>query len=633
MSLHTKVAVLLLSLFAAYAVAEVAVQRLVLMPSFVALERGNATRNVERAMQALQREAALLLPTAQDWGGWDDTYQFVVDTNPQYVEGNLNPAAMKTLDINLMAFYDVTGRLVWGLGYDHAEGQEMELNVLLADRLDETHVLLREPGNERDIAGLLRTSAGLFLVASTPILTSERKGPSRGRVVMGRRIDAASIGRLGEQARVSLTGELLPPGTAAEEAAKTEGAVPFTPIRLVEDGEVTRGLTTALDLAGAPILRLEVDTPRSIVAQGRATLDYARLSLGIAGILVLLVLSIGLRQMVLKPLAGLTQHATAVGTQEDLEARLDMDRGDELGILARELTVMVERLAETRRRLLDQSYRSGVAEMASGVLHNIGNAITPLGVKLTNLKRELQQAPCAEMDQASAELADPATAPERRADLAHFMELAAAELAALLRRTQEELDAIRGHVDHIQLILADQQRFSRAQRVIEPLALQPLVEEAARLLPEELRRRVTLELDPTLGRAPRVLAARVALQQVIGNLLINAAEAVRASGQGADRGRIRVSADPGSAGGLERVHLWVEDNGVGIGAEDLGHVFDRDFSTKARGSGMGLHWSANTISALGGRLDAESAGPGQGARFHLLLPRADNASQPLEHAA
>jgi two-component system NtrC family sensor kinase len=645
MTLRTKVIAILLGLFAAYAVVEVAVQRLVLLPSFVALERENATRNVERVIEALRRDAELLIPSVLDWGNWDDTYAFAVDGNAEYIEANLSAKAMETLGVNLLAFYDTNGKRVWGLAYDHEAGAEMALGELSEGALRQPHPLLGEPGSEDTIVGLYRTGAGLFLMASGPILTSAIKGPSRGRVLMGRRLDAAAIARLGEQARVQLSVQPLEPGTAAASGAArvegkegkenkeaTEGTLRSTSISLEETEQVTHASTTVLDVAGQPVLRLQVDTPRSIVAQGQTTLRYATLSLGLAGGLVLLLLLATLRRSVLNPLSRLTRHATAVGTQGDLDARLDLDRKDELGVLANELNTMVERLAETRQRLLDQSFKSGVAEMASGVLHNIGNAITPLGVKLTTLRRDLQQAPLAEIDLASAELADPATTPDRRAALDQFVELAARELADIVRKTLEEIDTVRGQVDHVQLILADQQRFSRAERVIEPLALHRVVEESVRLLPEPLRRFATLEIDPELAQVGRVRAARVALQQVIGNLLINAAESVRESGQQADTGRIRVHCIQDPTGAPGQVHLCFEDNGIGIATENLARLFERGFSTKARGSGMGLHWSANTASALGGRLYAESAGPGRGACLHLLLPLADTATQPLEHA-
>ena len=81
MSLRNKVATLLLALFGAFALAEFGVQHFVLYPSFVELEREQATRNTERAVEALQREIELLGPSAADWGRWDDTYNFVQDHN------------------------------------------------------------------------------------------------------------------------------------------------------------------------------------------------------------------------------------------------------------------------------------------------------------------------------------------------------------------------------------------------------------------------------------------------------------------------------------------------------------------------------------------------------------------------
>jgi len=143
---------------------------------------------------------------------------------------------------------------------------------------------------------------------------------------------------------------------------------------------------------------------------------------------------------VLGPLARLTDHAVHVGETDDLTHHLATERDDEVGILTRSFNDMVDRLADTRRRLVDQSFHAGIAEMASGVLHNIGNAITPLNVKLSDLGSELAAAPSAELKQAATELADPSTPTERRQDLAQFMQLAGAEVADLVMRSHEKVD-------------------------------------------------------------------------------------------------------------------------------------------------------------------------------------------------
>jgi len=233
----------------------------------------------------------------------------------------------------------------------------------------------------------------------------------------------------------------------------------------------------------------------------------------------------------------------------------------------------------------------------------------------------------------AAELADPTLVGQRRGDMEPFLALAGTELAELVRRTDRDLEGIQANVDHIQQILADQQRFSRAERVIEPVALAPLVRESAGMLPEAMAKGLHVDLAPGLKRVGRVSAAQVALQQVVGNLLINAAEAIAARGEGASPGRIRVSADETVIEGQPVVHLRVADNGIGIPAEDLARIFARGCSTELRGSGMGLHRSANIIQLFGGRLFAESDGPGQGACLNLLLPQAVASQQVLQEAA
>jgi signal transduction histidine kinase len=533
----------------------------------------------------------------------------------------------------VLAFYNRTGELVWGGAYDLDTEQPLELPKLVRTQLPAEHFLRQRFSSEEPVAGIVQTELGPFLVVSRPVLTSAGEGPPMGSVLMGRALDAAAITRLAAQARVEL--RAMAPGRTVVRPV-TEVREPSRLARnateLVETSATTVGETTIMDIRGNPALTLMVTTPRDISARGRDALGFATLSLGVVGGLVLVLLLVLLRRTVLDPVSRLTAHATALGASDDLNVRLELARKDEIGVLAGEFDHMVERLADARKRLLEQSYKAGVAEMASGVLHNIGNAITPVGVKLSTLKEALHQAPVEEIDLAAAELADPATDPGRRAEMQSFVGLAGKELSDLVRRTSRDLEAIENHVGHVQLILADQQRFSRAERVLEPVLVPQLVLETVPLVPDELRGRMTVELDSSVPHVRPVRVARVALQQVVSNLLINAAEAIGESG-GRQPGRVEVSAYEEMLEGVRMVHLRFADNGHGIPAENVARIFERGFTTKPRGSGMGLHWSANTVLALGGRIYAESDGPGLGACIHLLLPRAAVESELLESAA
>lgn len=117
-----------------------------------------------------------------------------------------------------------------------------------------------------------------------------------------------------------------------------------------------------------------------------------------------------------------------------------------------------------------------------------------------------------------------------------------------------------------------------------------------------------------------LLLARIPLQQVVQNLIVNAAEAVRESGS--EHGSLRISARGRVSGSGESLTLSFTDDGAGIAAADRDRVFDRGFSTKpsSTNSGIGLHWCANTLTALGGRLQVESAGRSCGTTFHLSIP-------------
>jgi signal transduction histidine kinase len=222
------------------------------------------------------------------------------------------------------------------------------------------------------------------------------------------------------------------------------------------------------------------------------------------------------------------------------------------------------------------------------------------------------------MHMALNELADETAPAERRTDLVRFAGLTGMELVSLVGEARTQLLAIARQLSHVQGILADQEKYSQAARVVEPVGLGTLVAEAVAMLSPGTHAAMTIEIDESVAGIGDVITARIALQQVIMNLLLNAAESIQRAG--VRQGRLRIRATPEVVRGVLMAHLRLEDNGGGIAPENLKRIFERGFSTKTVASGQGLHWSANAVASLQGTIYAESAGTGRGACLHLLVP-------------
>jgi sensor histidine kinase regulating citrate/malate metabolism len=123
-----------------------------------------------------------------------------------------------------------------------------------------------------------------------------------------------------------------------------------------------------------------------------------------------------------------------------------------------------------------------------------------------------------------------------------------------------------------------------------------------------------------------VQVARTVLRLILQNFIINAADAVRDAGR--ETGVLKLAAEVVRGAGGDQLHLHCADDGAGIAKGDLERVFEKGFSTKSRDTnhGIGLHWCANAVAALGGRIWAVSDGPGRGASLHLMLPLVSRSS-------
>jgi two-component system, NtrC family, sensor kinase len=624
MKLRFKVLLLLTTLFAVLGMALLFVGQRIVLPSFADLERQAARRDMDRVANAMQREFDLLAVTARDWGNWADTYAFIQNPDAAYVAANLGDNAITSLRVNVLAYIALDGRYVWSVGRELKTPKVIDIDLLSGGALPEGHPWRAAVRDGQAATGLLRTNRGAMISVLYPILDGLGNGPHRGMVLFGRLLTAEEIRRIGDQAQVRLA-------RAPDPLRRSEVGSPAETVTERDTmTDVTRGFN---GVDGSPALTLRIEVPRTISARGHQVVRYAAVFLALAGGMALLLMIVLLNRSVLNPLSSMTQHAIALGRSDDLTSRLDLRRTDELGDLAREFDRMVTRLADARRQLVDRSFDAGVAENASGVLHNLGNAMTPLGVDVAALQAKLRDAPTADIELVIAELERTPSGAERKRELEAFLRLTSRELAETLSSAQVDLDVIARNTRSIQAALSEQTALSRSARVYETIQLPDLIEQSAALVPPQSRQLLSIDLDASLRELGKVRVPRTTLQQVFQNIILNAAEAVRAAGR--RYGKLQIGAQVLDDSRGARLHVTFADDGVGIHAADLRRIFEEGFSTKSgsSNSGIGLHWCANAVNALGGEIRAESPGPLGGAILHMILPLPPTDESRLTEAA
>jgi two-component system, NtrC family, sensor kinase len=626
MSLRKKILILIIIVFLAMGALTYSVQYLFILPSFQTLENEEAIKNMDRVSEAIKSDIQSLGVSVHDWASWDDTYKYAEDSNNEFREENLNTQALENLEVNILYMFDSSNKLVWGQMSNLDKKEEVYFPDISKTIQGNSIFSMTDP--ESSVDGIMITSKGPLLISARPILTGLNKGPVHGTLIMGRFLNTSS---LAEQTRINLEIQVLQGSKISDEhqnIAKRLGNTREANVH--SDKKNTYVHKIYNDLFGRPALLLDINIPRTIYSRGKTAINFSILSLVGTVLILMLVLLISLRRMILQPLLSLTDHALSLGKSGNLSQLIVLNRRDEFGQLSNEFNGMVERLAEARKALSEQSYHAGIAEMARGVLHNIGNAITPLGVKLNTLKDEFVKASVEEMEMATAELDDPSIAADRRADLSKFMELSGISLVDTIKTSKQGIHDALKHVDHIQRILADQHRISRSKGVVERLEMSKLISEVVDLIPDSVKKSVDIKFDSNTSQVYEIYSNRIALEQVINNLLKNSLESINENTSRSARGAISINVLQNQEADIPMLDICIEDNGVGIPEENFSKLFNYGFSTKGRGSGIGLHWCANTINALKGRLSAESKGNDKGAIFHILLPYGDVISDKKE---
>jgi PAS domain S-box-containing protein len=320
----------------------------------------------------------------------------------------------------------------------------------------------------------------------------------------------------------------------------------------------------------------------------------------------------------------------AVRTALSSARRLVGPVGQALGAVAVVQDITERRLAEqelehVHKQLLVASRQAGMAEVATNVLHNVGNVLNSVNVSASLIAEGIKKSKCVGLARAAALLSEHAhdlatfLAGAQGKHLAAYLQELAADLVGERDTATAELSALRSNVEHIKEIVAMQQSYARRGGVVDTLDIRVLVEDSLRMNEGAFSRHGVM-LSRDFEDVPLIQVDKHKVLQILVNVIRNAKYACDEAQAGEKRVTIRVRAVNGS------VLISVIDTGVGIPKENLDRIFNYGFTTRADGHGFGLHSSALAARELGGSLQAESAGPGHGATFTLTLPLASPES-------
>lgn len=273
------------------------------------------------------------------------------------------------------------------------------------------------------------------------------------------------------------------------------------------------------------------------------------------------------------------------------------------------------------KQLLETSRHAGMAEVATSVLHNVGNVLNSVNISASLVGEQVRDSNLERLGKVvqllqenQSNLGQFLTQDEKGAKLISYL----AALFDILKKesatVQNEVEALTKNIEHIKKIVAMQQSYARVAGVIETVQPAELIEDSMRMH-EAAFQRHCIRVVRDYSDAPKLQVDRHKVIQILVNLLGNAKYACDTNPPANRIIRVRVNSPT-----AERIRIEIADNGVGIPQENLTRIFSYGFTTRKNGHGFGLHGGALAAKEMGGSLQAHSEGPGKGATFILELP-------------
>jgi sensor domain CHASE-containing protein len=533
--------------------------QLILMDDYVALEQERAEVNVKRGLSALSNMLSELDSIVGDWATWDDTYAFIQDGNDDYIDSNLVDDTFVNLRLNIMLFINSEGDIVYGKAFNRTVMQEASVSQELLNLLSANNFLWHHSDTESSLTGIVPLQEVPLLIASHPILTSQKEGPIRGTLIMGRYLDSEEIEKLTETVYLPM---VITPFEESDsqidfQALYSSSFLDDVPIftRPLNE-EVMGGYALITDVYGNFAFMLRVDTSQDFYKQGLTSVTFFILALTSSCIILGLVTVLLVERGILSRIDRLAIAVKNMGKSKNLSERLSWSNKDELWLLAGTIDGMMEERVNT------------IGEIAGMIGHDLRNPLTGISSASYYLKRKYSSV----MDE----------------------------------KGQDMIEVIEKDVNYSNKIVSDLLEYSR------PIQLD-LQETNPKSAVAEARSHVdfpkNVQLIDFTKSTPVIKIDVDKMKRVFINLINNAVDAMPKGG------KLTVTSEKANG----TIKFSFADTGTGISEENMKKLFGPLFTTKAKGMGLGLAICMRIVKAHDGGISVESA-VDKGTTFTITIP-------------
>lgn len=531
----------------------------ILMDNYAALEKQQAEVNVKRGLSALSNVLSELDSLVGDWGAWDDTYTFIQDANEDYTDSNLVDDTFSNLRLNIMLFIDSEGDVVYSKEFNLTAMSEIPVSQELMSLLSANDFLWRHSDTESSLAGIVPLQETPLLVASQPILTSQREGPIRGALIMGRYLDSEELEKLSETVYLPLS---VSPFEESETQVNFQTLYSSSFLENVPiftnplNSDLMGGYALVEDIYGNVSFTLRVDTAQYLYKQGLVSVNFFILALTCSAIILGTVTVSLVERDVLSRIESLATGVKNMGKSTNLSERLSWSNKDELSLLAGTIDGMMEERINT------------IGEIAGMIGHDLRNPLTGISSAAYYLKRKYGSV----MDE----------------------------------KGRDMLEVIEKDVNYSNKIVSDLLEYSRPiQLDLQETSPKSAVAEA--LSHVDFPKNVQL-IDLTKS-TPAIKIDVDKMKRVFINMIKNAVDAMP------NGGKLTVTSEKSKG----NVKIVFADTGTGISEENLKKLFGPLFTTKAKGMGLGLAICKRIVAAHGGKISVESV-VDKGTAFTITIP-------------